>query len=89
MHDATTPPRAGEVSVGRRGEIHRQVLHPLRFARPPDTGTVMDILPNRGLIEKDVASSRKYTRKFSQTVCVSVMAELLKMVFYLLFIRGC
>ena len=41
MHDATTPPRAGEVSVGRRGDIHRQVLPPLRFARPPKRGTVM------------------------------------------------
>ena len=41
MRDATTPPRAGEVSVGRRGDIHRQVLPPLRFARPPKIGTVM------------------------------------------------
>ena len=27
MRDATTPPRAGEVSVGRRGDIHRRNLH--------------------------------------------------------------
>ena len=27
MRDATTPPRAGEVSVGRRGDIHRRDLH--------------------------------------------------------------
>ncbi len=32
MRDATTPPRAGEVSVGRRGDIHRQVLPPLPSA---------------------------------------------------------
>ena len=49
MRDATTPPRAGEVSVGRRGDIHRRDLHPLRYytpsalrARPPKRGTVMD-----------------------------------------------
>ena len=47
MRDATTPPRAGEVSVGRRGDIHRRLypsplLHPLRYARPPKRGTVMD-----------------------------------------------
>jgi len=47
MRDATTPPRAGEVSVGRRGDIHRRDLHPLvatplRYARLPKRGTVMD-----------------------------------------------
>ena len=49
MRDATTPPRAGEVSVGRRGDIQRRDLHPLRCytpsalrARPPKRGTVMD-----------------------------------------------
>ena len=37
MRDATTPPRAGEVSVGRRGDIHRRDLHPLRRYTPSAT----------------------------------------------------
>ena len=35
MRDATTPPRAGEVSVGRRGDIQRRDLLPLVATPPP------------------------------------------------------
>ena len=54
------------------------LLHPLRFARPPKRGTVMDTTPSKSgkRLRKRLHLQKKKTRKFSLTCWESVEAEL-------------